>query len=1101
MSSPTKKVTSNSKSHNSKVGPSYLLSLFLSLLLALAAFLLVLYVVKQTPRQPQQEHVAEMSVRQRGGTMGRRCTPLPDNRHSEAKVEDGVPLSPMTPLPLDEPGNCLLSSSEACDTSRDCAAAAYADECLLSRIPPSTTPSHVACCFRCCVAHFLDTYYRHWGSSNTTTHPSAPEGLHNRSLVLFPSISSSYLPASDAAVYPLAGASAYAALSSSVLAHSHLLGSQQHTMTRLCTIFPPEPPAAPLTLQHITAATSRNVGVINYASTCAPPAAWLLALRQQVLFGQPRIVRLHTTQPLCTGTPRDRHTAQLAYRYLPGKVSLLPMGARDVALLLSVAAAAASTLWARRPLQLSCACLHHAQHHHAGDKEASIRLEQTLSTLQGQGFPDCAPRGNSSPLSLAQVYASLASARFVVSPSHSSQLSACEWEALALGAVPVVLQPPHAMATVHTHAGRAHTAWAHHLADVDPLLDQLYEGTPTLRLASSSQLTASLLASLSSPPPNASVSKAYLPHWIYHLSSHVVAGAHVRRSLVPSLLRMRKFLADTRSTCATVKHAASNADLESLRSVPPSARASFTRRHKDSQGSEGGKGSTSPVALQTAQQRKQQQEQHEARHQAKSIATRQAHSLAEDRDHMLDESEEAEHGRARRRLGQARQAGKSRGASGRSELPKRVHHGDAGGGDRGDGGGIGGEDLSYERLDVNGSLSRPLFDLRALQLQRRAEAQTSSTLAAASEGVKEAASADASPTLSCRLSNTTVDVVVPRCCERSHELAWLPQLLLLSPQIKAFVYYKCPRCLPRSKLGAWLAPNASAPPLGWHILDDSPLLAPALAGRVLQLPAFDGAVNTKEAGAYLTHMTTFYASLGEQTLYLHADPASHASLGLLEKTLAHLLLCGPRPSAAPVRASPRLEKLQPSYFANQSAAVGKVASYQPDRIHFMHLAGLYLGPTWGSPPEWLPCRYALYIHLNMSSWTGSAATHIKRFGNPKGWMSTAAPRFDAPVASYKAGMFVASREAVRLRPKGFWARLLAALRGSGTGEEAELHKACPSLQHDFQRGPLIGSHIERLWHVFFGLPPVLKMRAFDASLPRALRARDCLGFGNCHGAV
>jgi hypothetical protein len=361
--------------------------------------------------------------------------------------------------------------------------------------------------------------------------------------------------------------------------------------------------------------------------------------------------------------------------------------------------------------------------------------------------------------------------------------------------------------------------------------------------------------------------------------------------------------------------------------------------------------------------------------------------------------------------------------------------------------------------------------------------------------------------LSCRLGPSTIDVVIPRCCETKAELAWLPALLLLSPQLRAHIYYKCPRCVPASKLGsadeAWRSRGKEGKEGALHVLEDDFLqsMDGGLRGRVQQRPAWDGAVNTKEAGAYLAHIVSLFspfsssssssaltAAAANYTLFLHANPASHASLPLLERALALLLLC---------------------------------AHGQPwAKLDLLPLAALYLGPSWGTPQgseeSWRACRSSLYRFLdinaldvaarNMSS-QGQGAGELRKPTSPRSGRRAAAIQSYASkprpaltgreeVAAYKAGMFIASSAALARRPRVFWANALKALRGA---QEQGLH--CPEMREDFARGPMMGGQLERLWHVLFGLTPVQPSRGYDRRLPPALREKDCPGVGHCFGAV
>ena len=125
----------------------------------------------------------------------------------------------------------------------------------------------------------------------------------------------------------------------------------------------------------------------------------------------------------------------------------------------------------------------------------------------------------------------------------------------------------------------------------------------------------------------------------------------------------------------------------------------------------------------------------------------------------------------------------------------------------------------------------------------------------------------------------TVDVVLPRCCESAEgDLRWVKQLVLRSQskrlhrsglQLRFFVYYKCPWCLPASLLANFTA--ASSPPRdrlirqhgGVHILDEIALQSANQSESAISVQeyfAFDiEGPNAKEA-TVIPLLTTLKAS-------------------------------------------------------------------------------------------------------------------------------------------------------------------------------------------------------------------------------------------------
>jgi len=887
---------------------------------------------------------------------------------------------------IDDPAKCL-ASAEKCNSRRDCSNFAYKESCLLAPIPLFSDIGQVSCCFQCCVEHLITHY-----------------GLGN----------SSSLPPN----FPLISDEAFAALSSVILGREGSLSGDPRASTfRLATVLP-----ANVSVAELVRSTSRSVTVLHRpTAACARGETWLPVLQQQVLYGNPRLSRLLSSQLFCASSAASAAAAASAYSYKAGsKVALLPVGPERPELVLSqqkqqkAQGLTGLAEWIARKDTLSLACLDPAKPAH----------EAIRRSLKANGLAASEVAGD-----VSARYRSLVRARFAVSPSliGGDVLSACEWEALALGAIPVLLKP----------------------SVQQTLVGALFEGLPVVFVGSWAEVTPALLEAhrtkvSSGLPASLSISRAFLPHWLHEVIKGMPHARHgVRRSLAPSLLRLRQFLASPLSVCSAVARSSPTEPLDLVlarRGGSSSSNNSSSRSSSSSSSSSSSRGSSS---------------------------------------------------------------------SRRSSAYSSRHHGDAGGGDRGDGWGFGGEHLRYELLDDT-PLSSPLFSLAPLlpqpaqaQAQAQAQAHPQKPKQRLRSRQRERQGNDGD--LSCRLGPSTIDVVVPRCCETRAELAWLPALLLLSPQLRAHVYYKCPRCVPASKIGspeeAWHTRGKGAEGKGGalHVLEDDFLLSTegGLRGRVQQLPAWDGPINTKEAGAYLAHIVSLFSpasasasTAANYTLFLHADPASHVSLQLFERALALLLLCTPG---------------QPG-----------------TKLDFLPLAALYLGPSWGTPQgseeSWRACRSSLYRFLDINTLDAAARnTSSQGPGTGTGAMSSpVSPRSGRraaaiqsfvskprpaltgheEVAGYKAGMFIASNAALARRPRDFWVRALKALRGA-----QEQGLPCPEMREDFARGPMMGGQLERLWHILFGLAPVQPSRGYDRRLPTALREKDCPGVGHCLGAV
>ena len=1153
-------------------------------------------------------------------------------------------------LQFDDPGRCLLPTSR-CDASRECASFTYSDKCLLAPVPLFTSLERVACCFHCCVSHVL----RHYGLLNlASTNALGAQSEHDP----FAAFKSDANLTAQTALYPLFSSASIAGLSSAVWFRGRALRSPHLSSLRISSIISTEQsnisrsssssrsiPPLPLTLRNILAVTGRATTLVTHSSRCEMGSTWLPILQQHVLYGQPRLAKWFSTQLLCTrndeeltrggggsssssGSGSSRLAAHAAYSLQPDKIALIAQGVRDPEALLRVASSSSLSAlspvssWAARPALLSCACL---------DVEPRPSHDSIRADLSNAGVA-CAfssssrrPGPSEAPSTgLDWLYAEMQSAQFVLSPSvlsptddQDAWLSACEWEALALGAIPVFLAPPHATDKVHfqlnnssssssssislgkssksSSRGQHGSTLRYHLTEAQVLLDRLLHGVPLVEVQSARMLTSATLTVwrrriLAGEVPTrgttkgkvGDATKAFLPYWLHQLTRSLPIGI-VRRSLLPSLVRLRAFLSDDLASCSSVRNSAANKWLDEIDLRPALPTMSSSKgaiqaktktktkiktktktKEKDAYKKQQGDRNSSTTKQEHGEQRDQggrlvsvladsnyrraslglglerrlrQQEANFARR-TKTFSTSTSSSVVvasttgssdspSERRRRLQVHSKRKASGSRRRQGQEltskprpelestpMRSQTQRNNETPNSIRSRTHHMDAGGGNRGDGGGIGGERLQVAPLGLAIlGLGVPLFGGQQHKSSKPAGRPGFAILSASTNNTTSGASPRQRFTplpLSCRLSPSTVDIVVPRCCEEPHEMAWLPALLLMAPQIRAFVYYKCPWCLPESQRERWAAGAAEAAaesalsrleqqhqqqqqqrkydshflgPSGVHVLDDSFLVGhPALQGRVKQIPAWDGVSNTKEAGAYLAHIVKYYnpercgkggggrvkgvagsataapTGLADHTFFLHTDPGSHLALRLFERVLAWLLLCDQ----------------------------GRDGRQAARSIPFLPLAGIYLGPTWGTPEgaeeAWLQCRKSLYEFVGIRNETALAAlsaadnvrrssrrvamTDAKQAAAKAFWLqrqnqsrsngnSTFAPVLapapasasasapapalgrvlsgDEMIAAYKAGLFVASRETIQRQPLELWKGLLMALRGEARG--------------------------------------------------------------------
>lgn len=317
----------------------------------------------------------------------------------------------------------------------------------------------------------------------------------------------------------------------------------------------------------------------------------------------------------------------------------------------------------------------------------------------------------------------------------------------------------------------------------------------------------------------------------------------------------------------------------------------------------------------------------------------------------------------------------------------------------------------------------------------------------------------------------TIDLVIPRCCEDGIEFSWLTSLLAVTKNTRAFIYYKCSSCLPKSYSEAWIEeyslmqhPNLTARhPKGILLLDDQSLLD--YGSRVQQIANFDLYYNGKEVTAYLQHIITHYysgdsssminsswnnpslsaisssptsmtSSLANQTIFLHTVPNAHIFFTLFYRLMNVGELC-----------------------------------HVP--VSFLHLNSRYKEGAWGRCcGRQETCKLSTWKYL---------------FGPGK--------YYNVEVSTYSSAQFTASREAILRRPLSFWIKMMKAINGS-----VEL-EGCPT---NSEPGKVFGGHqltgqYERMWHVIFGHNRIEDPRNSDSSLPKFLRI-DCKN-NFCLGAV
>jgi len=957
-------------------------------------------------------------------------------------------------------------------TTTPCSSRSYSFDCLLAPIPFAASQEQIAHCFHCCVKHALEAkkLFDIQRSTNTTTSflmpPREPLYAYSKNETLSSPSSFSYanlLFSRESAVaisdvvytqWPIATFSNSTSNSAYAFSTASTANDPVH---RIVTIFSSD------ALYKIRRSNGRSLSLVSFLDNCVASHEWKEALASKVLYSNPLITTWFSNQALCTSNNNDSSLPSLEME----KMNLLPSGVREPKLLASAASSSSLQLWSDRRVLLSCACLHESMSPLFEERSALAK------NLLARGFEDCKPKSRhstkekqkttsdaclwtwknilsclSQTSELVDVYQSMAASKYIVSFSSAFQLGACEWEALALGAVPIIISPSQGLPK-------------------NVQIERLLQGLPVIRLEAHHHLTKEMLFARQSDYSDKQkrkqydLSKVYFPHWLFHLTKDLLGGSFLRRTMAPSIDRIRLNLLTNNRTCFRLKFSDAMEKYGPLENSQEVYRkAQKYQKCRASYPADVCKYAAEPLGS-------SQLKQAFYNGVAIKVAAPSFSSLPKRR--LLEDEEDeviavSESGSGGTRTQRPKKFGHRPASRGKSRLDERREFLSSGLADR------------IQLIDA--TKKRKAFYNRTKSIaeskgNNKLEKRSSNKHKMSTEALSASygGDVDASTTsrqnenatlysqstkqsavpLACRLGNMKVEIVVPLCCENKHEISWLADLLSLSTQIRASVYYKCPQCIPNSRLDEWLPivlankelvlalQKRTSSSFGIHILQDDFFHQPAIAGRVQQEMRFDGRYNSKESSAYFLHMVQNYESLADTTFFIHADPASHINMDIFERAVTWSLLC------------------------DASAS---------DTIPFMHLSALYLGGEWGRPPGWNECRKNLFLHLGMKN------------------VSTG-----SDYAAYKAGMFVASSQAIQARPVSFWTKLLA------ISDVSQPIHGCPLFENNFAQGPQIGGHIERLWHVFFGHATRMRRREADTSIPDYFRQPDCKGFGKCYGAV
>ena len=287
----------------------------------------------------------------------------------------------------------------------------------------------------------------------------------------------------------------------------------------------------------------------------------------------------------------------------------------------------------------------------------------------------------------------------------------------------------------------------------------------------------------------------------------------------------------------------------------------------------------------------------------------------------------------------------------------------------------------------------------------------------------------------------SISLVVPRCCEGTQQMNFLHNFTDLF-EVKVFVYYKCPECIPDVDSQLFLdIINKNRALIDFANKNrTSKLLLRSLRGiyknlSVIEAPAFDVFSNGKEMSAYLTHIVQQYSFLTDFVYFVHALPQRHVEPALLKASIKYLNECSPDGDTNVV------------YLALNYRMFG---DYFPQWSNGMPNCKPHLHHIW-----------KLFLDLNM---TYSVMLQTRK-------------------QNYNAGQFLVSRAAIRRRSLPWW----HALRNECNG--TMFFSGCPrhSAKRTWADGHLCTQSLERIWHILFDRPPELPYRLSDASIPFALR--------------
>jgi hypothetical protein len=368
----------------------------------------------------------------------------------------------------DDPLACIVSPTP-CRWERTCESGTYRSQRLTIPIPIEYHDiDRVSCCFKCMIHHF---------------EPRTPL-VTNATLL---SELSSIRRLDQARELAVMSKSHILRSSHQIISNSFLIGSPaQYTVTSIDS----------LDLLSWKNIQGRSLILVNTAPSCVSYKTIQTTL-QRIEHAYNPLVKIYYSYQLPCQMPR-KHEAW------HDKIQLLPVGVRSpIALthfkrkpqsrkttLLDCSCAKSSSQWAQMKEGISHLCSF------GPESSSSIDISESDTEVEN----------------LIKAYRFMTSARYVLSPSRPEAMSPCEWEALALGAIPIV----HIDLAANEKLSNLFESLPIYFADPSSLSKEKLEGDYKKSMGEFTD-------------PKYSLSKIYFPFWLGHLGSNFITAKPPQR--------------------------------------------------------------------------------------------------------------------------------------------------------------------------------------------------------------------------------------------------------------------------------------------------------------------------------------------------------------------------------------------------------------------------------------------------------------------------------------------------------------------------------------------------------------------------------------------